>query len=92
MLNFATCMHHAFMLHTQRDHYQSAALESASLQVKLLKCLVDNVVVDISFNQIGGLCTLTFLESIDRRVGKAHLFKKSIILVGSPMSAVAAPH
>ena len=53
------------------------------LQVKLLKCLVDNIVVDISFNQLGGLCTLVFLESIDRRVAQENLFKRSIILVRS---------
>ena len=52
-----------------------------SLQVRLLKCLVDNIVVDISFNQLGGLCTLTFLEEMDRVIGPDHLFKKSIILV-----------
>lgn len=50
-------------------------------QVKLLKCLVDNIVVDISFNQLGGLCTLMFLEEIDRVIAPRHLFKKSIILV-----------
>jgi DNA polymerase sigma len=31
-------------------------------EVKIVKCLVENIVVDISFNQIGGLCTLCFLE------------------------------
>ena len=50
-------------------------------QVRLLKCLVDNIVVDISFNQLGGLCTLAFLENMDRRIDQDHLFKKSIILV-----------
>ena len=35
-------------------------------QVKLIKCLVENVVVDISFNQIGGLCTLCFLEEVSQ--------------------------
>jgi hypothetical protein len=30
----------------------------------LVKCLVQNIVVDISFNQIGGLCTLCFLEKV----------------------------
>lgn len=34
------------------------------LQVKIIKCLVDNIVVDISFNQLGGLCTLCFLEEV----------------------------
>ncbi|KAL9249767.1 hypothetical protein AKJ16_DCAP22048 [Drosera capensis] len=50
-------------------------------QVKLVKCLVQNIVVDISFNQIGGLCTLCFLEQVDIRIGKDHLFKRSIILI-----------
>ena len=33
-------------------------------QVKIIKCLVENIVVDISFNQVGGLCTLCFLEEV----------------------------
>lgn len=37
---------------------------SSLLQVKLVKCLVQNIVVDISFNQLGGLCTLCFLEKV----------------------------
>ncbi|CAN1142055.1 Protein HESO1, partial [Linum perenne] len=50
-------------------------------EVKLVKCLVQNIVVDISFNQLGGLCTLCFLEEVDRLIGKDHLFKRSIILI-----------
>ncbi|KAK6943378.1 hypothetical protein RJ641_024480 [Dillenia turbinata] len=50
-------------------------------EVKLVKCLVQNIVVDISFNQVGGLCALCFLEKIDRLIGKDHLFKRSIILI-----------
>eukprot|EP00268_Persea_americana_P011133 TRINITY_DN1465_c1_g2_i2.p1 TRINITY_DN1465_c1_g2~~TRINITY_DN1465_c1_g2_i2.p1 ORF type:complete len:984 (-),score=174.72 TRINITY_DN1465_c1_g2_i2:957-3908(-) len=50
-------------------------------EVKLVKCLVQNIVVDISFNQLGGLCTLCFLEQVDRLIGKDHLFKRSIILI-----------
>ncbi|KAK9723683.1 hypothetical protein RND81_05G017700 [Saponaria officinalis] len=50
-------------------------------EVKLVKCLVQNIVVDISFNQIGGLCALGLLEEIDRLIGKDHLFKRSIILI-----------
>lgn len=34
------------------------------MQVKLVKCLVQNIVVDISFNQLGGLSTLCFLEKV----------------------------
>lgn len=50
-------------------------------EVKLVKCLVQNIVVDISFNQLGGLCTLCFLEQVDRLIGKNHLFKRSILLI-----------
>ncbi|XP_021620333.1 uncharacterized protein LOC110620779 isoform X2 [Manihot esculenta] len=50
-------------------------------EVKLVKCLVQNIVVDISFNQLGGLCTLCFLEQVDRLIGRDHLFKRSIILI-----------
>ncbi|KAM0883948.1 hypothetical protein ACQ4PT_031311 [Festuca glaucescens] len=50
-------------------------------EVKLIKCLVDNIVVDISYNQVGGLCTLCFLEQVDNLINQNHLFKRSIILV-----------
>lgn len=50
-------------------------------EVKLIKCLVENIVVDISFNQLGGLCTLCFLEEVDNLIGQNYLFKRSIILV-----------
>ncbi|KAK9103860.1 hypothetical protein Sjap_021114 [Stephania japonica] len=33
-------------------------------EVKIIKCLVENIVVDISFNQLGGLCTLCFLDEV----------------------------
>ncbi len=42
---------------------------------------MDNIVVDISFNQYGGLCTLAFLEEIDLKIGGSNIFKRSIILV-----------
>ncbi|KAG2263388.1 hypothetical protein Bca52824_070467, partial [Brassica carinata] len=49
--------------------------------VNLVTCLVQNLVVDISFNQLGGISTLCFLEKIDHLIGKDHLFKRSIILI-----------
>lgn len=57
------------------------------LQVKLLKCLVDNIVVDISFNQMGGLVTLNFLEEINSLIGSSNIFKRSIILVSKQRSS-----
>ena len=50
-------------------------------QVKLVKCVVADVVVDVSFDTVGGLCTVAFLEAADRRIGRHHLFKRSILLV-----------
>ncbi|RZC56530.1 hypothetical protein C5167_015388 [Papaver somniferum] len=50
-------------------------------EVKIIKCLVENIVVDISFNQLGGLCTLCFLEEVDYLIKKSHIFKRSIILI-----------
>ncbi|XP_071722183.1 uncharacterized protein [Rutidosis leptorrhynchoides] len=50
-------------------------------EVKIVKCMVQNLVVDISINQINGLCTLCFLEQVDRVIMKDHIFKRSIILI-----------
>ncbi|KAL3649583.1 hypothetical protein CASFOL_005986 [Castilleja foliolosa] len=50
-------------------------------EVNLIKCLVENIAVDISFNQIGGLCTLCFLDEVDSLINQNHLFKRSIILI-----------
>ncbi|KAG4382983.1 hypothetical protein GLYMA_14G203800v4 [Glycine max] len=55
--------------------------EASEYEVKLVKCIVQDIVVDISFNQLGGLSTLCFLEKVDRLVAKDHLFKRSIILI-----------
>ncbi|KAK9279936.1 hypothetical protein L1049_013620 [Liquidambar formosana] len=61
--------------------YEVKDVQFIDAEVKLVKCLVQNMVVDISFNQLGGLCTLCFLEKVDFHIGKDHLFKRSIILI-----------
>ncbi|PSC73275.1 hypothetical protein C2E20_3343 [Micractinium conductrix] len=50
-------------------------------EVKLVKCVASDVVVDVSFDTVGGLCTVAFLEAADRRIGRQHLFKRSILLL-----------
>ncbi|XP_017217214.1 uncharacterized protein LOC108194787 [Daucus carota subsp. sativus] len=50
-------------------------------EVKLVKCKVENIPIDISFNQLGGLSTLCFLEQVDHLVQKNHLFKRSVMLL-----------
>ena len=49
--------------------------------VRLLKCVVDGIVVDVSANQFGGLSTLAFLNEVNAKIGKNDLFKRSVILV-----------
>ncbi|XP_031251293.1 uncharacterized protein LOC116109199 [Pistacia vera] len=56
-------------------------LVSFLFEVKIIKCLVEDVVVDISVNQLGGLCTLCFFEEVDNLINHSHLFKRSIILI-----------
>lgn len=68
------------------EYNESAEFEVKDVQfidaeVKLVKCLVQDIVVDISFNQLGGLCTLCFLEQVDHLIGNDHIFKRSIILI-----------
>jgi len=45
-----------------------------------IKCLVDNVSVDVGANQLGDLTLVAFLEDADQRVD-SHLFKKSLLLI-----------
>ncbi|XP_059626388.1 uncharacterized protein LOC132269266 [Cornus florida] len=61
--------------------YEVKDTQFIDAEVKLVKCLVNNMVIDISFNQLGGLRTLCFLGQVDRLIGKNNLFKRSIILI-----------
>ena len=42
------------------------------VEVKPVKCLVKDIVIDISFNQLGGLSTLCFLKQVDRLIGNPY--------------------
>ncbi|CDJ59975.1 hypothetical protein, conserved [Eimeria maxima] len=54
--------------------------------VKILKLEVDSLAVDLSVNKVGGCCSLALLELLDRRIGRFHLFKRSVILVKAWMA------
>ncbi|KEP62737.1 UNVERIFIED_CONTAM: hypothetical protein HHA_214990 [Hammondia hammondi] len=61
-------------------------LREASLvdaEVRILKCIVSGIAVDVSVNKVGGCCSLVFLELADRRIGRNHLFKRSVLLIKS---------
>ncbi|XP_034688498.1 uncharacterized protein LOC117916529 isoform X1 [Vitis riparia] len=67
----------------ENAEFEVKDIQFITAEVKLVKCLVKEIVIDISFNQLGGLSTLCFLEQVDRLIGKDHLFKRSIILIKS---------
>ncbi|KAF5201566.1 PAP/OAS1 substrate-binding domain superfamily [Thalictrum thalictroides] len=74
------------ILRLEQQNTTASAFEVKDVQyicakVKLIRCLVQSIAVDISFNQYGGLSTLYFLEQIDCYIGHDHLFKRSIVLV-----------
>lgn len=55
-------------------------------QVKLLKCLVEDMVIDISFETMGGILAASFLATLDQLIserckGHGMLFTRSVILV-----------
>ncbi|CAO2820741.1 unnamed protein product [Amaranthus hypochondriacus] len=50
-------------------------------QVRIVKCTVDDVCVDISFNQTAGVYALYFFDQVDQIIGKDHFFKRSVILI-----------
>ncbi len=49
--------------------------------VKLVKARINNINVDISCGQIGGLYSQALIEKLDIYIGKNHLLKRSIILI-----------
>jgi len=56
-------------------------VQAINAEVRLVKCVVDDLVVDISVNSVGGLCTLCFLEEVDRGIGNNHLYKRALLMV-----------
>jgi hypothetical protein len=56
-------------------------VEFINARTKVAHCLVNNVGVDITVNQIGALASVTFLEEADRLIGYDHLFKRSVLLI-----------
>ncbi|PNX70912.1 nucleotidyltransferase family protein, partial [Trifolium pratense] len=45
--------------------YEVKDIQHVRAQVQVVKCTVKNIAVDISFNQMGGLYALRFLEQVN---------------------------
>uniref|UniRef100_A0A2P2MG29 Uncharacterized protein MANES_07G140200 n=1 Tax=Rhizophora mucronata TaxID=61149 RepID=A0A2P2MG29_RHIMU len=65
----------------QDPQFQVKNVQYIQAKVKIVKFSIKNISVDISFNQIGGICALCFLEQVDQLAGGDHLLKRSIILI-----------
>ncbi|XP_039778735.1 uncharacterized protein LOC120646083 [Panicum virgatum] len=63
------------------SEFEVKGVQYVPAEVKVVKCLVQNIAVDISVNQIGGLLTFEFLEKVDQKIGKDCLFRRSIMLI-----------
>ena len=50
-------------------------------EVKIVKCFVGEMAVDISVNQVGGFSSLGLLEEVHEMVGENHLFKRASLLI-----------
>lgn len=54
------------LLESGEDHeYQVKDIQQIRAQVRVVKCTVKNIAVDISFNQMAGLYALRFLEQVN---------------------------
>lgn len=67
--------------HKQTSSFDIEDCQIIQAEVKLVKCIISGLVVDISFNALGGLCAVAFLEWFDNTIGRSHLLKRSIVLV-----------
>ncbi len=56
-------------------------LEFINARTPLAHCIVNNVHIDVTVNQIGAVATAVFLEEVDRYIGKSNFFKRSLLLV-----------
>jgi hypothetical protein len=50
-------------------------------EVRIVRCTVDSIGVDVSANAALALSAAALIETADRWVGNAHLFKRSVLLI-----------
>lgn len=56
-------------------------VEFRNARTKLAHCVVNNLDVDITVNQVNALESNLLLEEADRKIGNNHIFKKSVLLL-----------
>jgi len=61
--------------------FQISHVHMVHAGVRVLKCFVGGIAVDISANQTRGICTLCFLNMVNEKIGDNELFKRSILAI-----------
>ncbi|XP_074323385.1 uncharacterized protein LOC141660308 [Apium graveolens] len=75
---------YAILKYEEQNMYAEYRVKETKMigaEVKLVRCKIENVPIDISFNQLGGLSTVCFLEKVDHLINRNHLFKRSVLLI-----------
>lgn len=63
------------------NHFTIRNVDFINARTKLINCLVNNIGVDITLNQVSAVSSLIFLEEADKAIGCNHLFKQSVLLI-----------
>lgn len=56
------------------------SIQPIDAEVPVIKLVIDQIGVDVSFTQPSGILTAYFWELCDEFIGKNHLLKRSLIL------------
>eukprot|EP01059_Diplonema_ambulator_P011910 TRINITY_DN2197_c0_g2_i2.p1 TRINITY_DN2197_c0_g2~~TRINITY_DN2197_c0_g2_i2.p1 ORF type:complete len:765 (+),score=169.02 TRINITY_DN2197_c0_g2_i2:26-2320(+) len=59
----------------------SQPAELINAEVKLVKCVIDGLQVDVTIDQYGGLTTIQFLDEVNTIIGCDDIFKRSLVLI-----------
>lgn len=50
-------------------------------EIKVVQCTINNLAVDLTCNQVSAFVAIQLQDAFNKRVGKGHLFKRSLILI-----------
>nr|XP_043638455.1 uncharacterized protein LOC122609475 [Erigeron canadensis] len=68
-------------MEAKRPNSRIAQVQLIDAKVKIVKCNVNGIDIDLSSNQLMGMGATTFYEYANERFKKDHLFKRSVILL-----------
>jgi hypothetical protein len=81
LLLYHSVGHTSAVNHHSHDYFMIRNIEFINARTKLLHCVINNISVDVTVNQLAVLLSILYLEEIDKIIGDHHLFKRSLALV-----------